>query len=57
MNVDEQEAISALSYQAMMAGQDAHELVKYYQENNLMKSAILGLTQDKLFGQLLGFDK
>jgi len=57
VNVDEQEAISALSYQAMMAGQDAHELVKYYKENNLMQSAILGLTQDKLFGQLLGFDK
>lgn len=57
VNVDEQEAISALSYQAMMAGQDAHELVKYYQENNLMQSAILGLTQDKLFGQLLGFNK
>jgi trigger factor len=57
VNVGEQEAISALSYQAMMAGQDAHELVKYYQENNLMQSAILGLTQDKLFGQLLGFDK
>lgn len=57
VNVDEQEAISALSYQAMMAGQDAHELVKYYQENNLMKSAIMGLTQDKLFGKLLGFDK
>jgi len=57
VNVDEQEVISALSYQAMMAGQDAHELVKYYQENNLMKSAQMGLTQDKLFGQLLGFDK
>jgi trigger factor len=57
VNVGEQEAISALSYQAMMPGQDAHELVKYYQENNLMQSAILGLTQDKLFGQLLGFDK
>ena len=57
VSVDEQEAISALSYQAMMAGQDAHQLVKYYQENNLMQSAILGLTQDKLFGQLLGFDK
>jgi len=57
VNVDEQEAISALSYQAMMAGQDAHELVNYYKENNLMQSAILGLTQDKLFGKLLGFDK
>lgn len=55
--VDEQEAIAALSYQAMAAGQDATALVNYYKDNNLMTSAILGLTQDKLFGQLLGFNK
>ena len=40
-----------------MSGQDAQELVKFYQENNLMTSAKLALTQDKLFGQMLGFDK
>lgn len=57
VEVDEQEAIAALTYQAMAAGQDAHALVNYYKENNLMTSAILGLTQDKLFGKLLGFDK
>ena len=57
VEVDEQEAIAALSYQAMAAGQDATALVNYYKDNNLMTSAILGLTQDKLFGQLLGFHK
>lgn len=54
---DEQEVHSALYYQAMMTGQDATELVEYYKENNLMTSAIMGLTEDKLFGQMLGFDK
>ena len=54
---DEQEVMSALYYQAMMTGQDAEELVKYYKDNNLMTSAKMGLTEDKLFGQMLGFDK
>jgi len=57
VDVDDQEVIAALGYQAMMAGQDANELVKYYQDNNLMVSAKLGLTEDKLFGKILGFDK
>lgn len=57
VDVDENEVVSALTYQAMMAGQDANELVKYYRDNNLMTSAKMGLTEDKLFGQLLGFHK
>lgn len=55
--VHEQEVHAALGYQAMMTGQDAEELLKYYQENNLMHSAKMGLTEDKLFGVLLGFNK
>jgi trigger factor len=54
---DEQEVHSALYYQAMMTGQDAQELLQYYKDNNLMTSAKMGLTEDKLFGQMLGFDK
>jgi len=57
MTVDEQEILSALYYQAMMSGQDAEELVKYYKENNLMEAAKMGLTEDKLFGKMLGLDK
>ncbi|NOR55047.1 MAG: trigger factor [Sulfurovum sp.] len=57
IDVHEQEVHAALGYQAMMRGQDAQELVKYYEENNLMHSAKMGLTEDKLFGKLLGFDK
>ena len=54
---DEHEVLSALYYQAMMSGQDAQELVTYYKENNLMTSAKMRLTEDKLFGKMLGFDK
>jgi trigger factor len=57
IGADEQEAISALTYQAMMSGQDAQALVKYYQENHLMNSVILALIEDKLFGQMLGFNR
>ncbi len=57
LEVDEQEILSALYYQAMMSGQDAQELVTYYKENNLMTAAKMGLTEDKLFGKILGLDK
>ncbi len=57
INVDEHEIQAALYYQAMMSGQDAEELVKYYKENNLMTSAKMSLTEDKLFGRMLGFEK
>ena len=57
IEVDDQEVMSALYYQAMMSGQDAQELVKYYQENNLLPAAKMGLLEDKLFGKMLGFDK
>jgi len=57
IDVHEQEVIAALGYQATMTGQDPQALVKYYQDNNLMTSAKLGLTEDKLFGVMLGFHK
>ena len=56
VNLTDQEVLSALYYQAMMSGQDAQELVAYYEKNNLMQSAKMRLTEDKLFGQLLGFN-
>lgn len=55
--VNEQEVLSALYFQAMKSGQDAQELVTYYTENNLMTSARMRLTEDKLFGQMLGFNQ
>ncbi|MEA2072866.1 MAG: trigger factor [Campylobacterota bacterium] len=55
IEVHEQEVHAALGYQAMMTGQDAQELLKYYEDNNLINSAKMGLTEDKLFGTMLGF--
>ena len=57
IDVHEQEVIAALGYQATMTGQDPEALLKYYQDNNLMTSAKMGLTEDKLFGHILGFHK
>ena len=57
IDVHEQEVIAALGYQATMTGQDPQALVQYYQDNNLMTSAKMGLTEDKLFGVILGFHK
>jgi len=57
IEVNDTEIRAALSYQATMTGQDADALVKYYEDNNLMTSAKIGLTEDKLFGIILGFDK
>ncbi len=57
VEVHMQEVHAALGHQAMMTGQDAQELVKYYEENNLMTAAKMGLTQDKLFGIMLGFNR
>ncbi len=57
LEVDDHEIQSALYYQAMMSGQDAQELLKYYEENNLMTAAKMGLTEDKLFGKMLKLDK
>ncbi len=57
VNVQDQEVHAALTYQAMMTGQEAQELVQYYEDNNLMTSAKMGLTEDKLFGIMLGFNQ
>lgn len=57
VEADEHEAMSALTYQAMMSGQDAQQLVQHYKDNNMMNSVILALVEDKLFGQMLGLNK
>jgi len=57
ISVDDQEVSQAIYYEAMMSGQDAQELLKYYEENNLMTAAKMGLTEDKLFGKMLSLDK
>ncbi len=57
VNVDDQEVSQAIYYEAMMSGQDPQEVIKYYQENNLLPAVKMGMIEDKLFGKLLGLDK
>ena len=57
VNVDDQEVSQAIYYEAMMSGQDPQEVIKYYQDNNLLPAVKMGMIEDKLFGKMLGLDK
>jgi len=56
VNVTDQEVSQALYYEAMMIGQDPQQVIKYYQENNLLPAIKMSMIEDKLFGKLLGLD-
>ena len=57
VTVDDQEVSQAIYYEAMMSGQNPQEVIKYYQENNLLPAVKMGMIEDKLFGKMLGLDK
>jgi trigger factor len=57
ITVEDQEVSSALYYEAMMSGQNAEEVIKYYEDNNLLPAVKMGMIEDKLFGKMLGLDK
>ena len=57
ITVEDQEVSQAIYYEAMMSGQDPQEVIKYYQENNLLPAVKMGMIEDKLFGKMLGLDK
>jgi len=56
ISVDDQEVSQAIYYEAMMSGQDPQQVIKYYQENNLLPAVKMGMIEDKLFGKMLGLD-
>jgi trigger factor len=56
VNVTDQEVSQALYYEAMMVGQDPQQVIKYYEENNLLPAVKMSMIEDKLFGKLLGLD-
>ena len=56
ISVDDQEVSQAIYYEAMMSGQDPQEVIKYYQENNLLPAVKMGMIEDKLFGKMLGLE-
>ena len=57
IDVSDQEVSQAIYYEAMMSGQDPQQVIKYYQENNLLPAVKMGMIEDKLFSKLLGLDK
>ncbi|WP_373028852.1 trigger factor [Sulfurovum sp.] len=57
VSVDDQEVSQAIYYEAMMSGQDPQQVIKYYQDNNLLPAVKMGMIEDKLFGKMLGLDK
>jgi len=57
VEVGDQEVSQAIYYESMMSGQNPEEVIKYYQENNLLPAVKMGMIEDKLFGKLLGLDK
>ena len=56
ITVEDQEVSQAIYYEAMMSGQDPQQVIKYYQDNNLLPAVKMGMIEDKLFGKMLGLD-
>ena len=56
VSVTDQEVSQALYYEAMMVGQDPQQVIKYYEEHNLLPAIKMSMIEDKLFGKLLGLD-
>jgi len=56
ITVEDQEVSQAIYYEAMMSGQDPQEVIKYYQDNNLLPAVKMGMIEDKLFGKMLGLE-
>ena len=57
IDVSDDEVSQAIYYEAMMSGQDPQQVIKYYQENNLLPAVKMGMIEDKLFSKLLGLNK
>jgi len=57
ITVNDQEVSQTIYYEAMMSGQDPQEVIKYYQENNLLPAVKMGMIEDKLFAKIIGIDQ
>jgi trigger factor len=55
--VSDDEVSQALYYEAMMSGQNPQDVIKHYQENNLLPAVKMGMIEDKLFSRILGLEK
>lgn len=57
IDVNDQEVSQTIYYEAMMSGQDPQEVIKYYQENNLLPAVKMGMIEDKLFAKIIGINE
>jgi len=57
ISVDDNELLQVIYYEALMRGQDPEQVVKYYQDNNLLPAIKMGMIEDKLFLKILGIEK
>jgi len=57
IEVNDQEVSQTIYYEAMMSGQDPQEVIKYYQENNLLPAVKMGMIEDKLFAKIIGIEQ
>ena len=53
IDVSDQELTQILYYEALMQGQNPQEVVKYYQENNLLPVLKMNMIEEKLLNKLL----
>ncbi len=53
VTVSDEELSQVLFYEALMQGQNPQELMKYYQENNLLPVLKMNLVEEKLLNKLL----
>jgi len=53
ISVSDGEVAQTIYYEAMMSGQDPEQVIKYYQDNNLIPAIKMGIVEDKLFFKIL----
>ena len=57
IEVNDQEVSQTIYYEAMMSNQDPEQVIKYYQENNLLPAVKMGMIEDKLFAKIIGINQ
>ncbi len=53
ISVSDGEVAQTIYYEAMMSGQEPEQVIKYYQDNNLIPAIKMGIVEDKLFSKIL----
>jgi trigger factor len=57
ISVNDNEVYQVIYYEAISTGQDPEQIIKYYQNNNLLPAIKMGMIEDRLFLKLLGIEE